>query len=110
MAEELKRKKEAQFEGKPTTPENEQQTIEAAIQRFLDSKRVQGIDAQVVKKYERELEAGRTGSMLWSLRPGKRKKQPRNRNRPDAPFLLANGAFTPVRAGHQRWVIPPRYA
>ena len=56
VAEELKWKKEAQFEGKPTTPENEQQTIEAAIQRFLDSKRVQGIDAQVVKKYERELE------------------------------------------------------
>ena len=47
MAEELKRKKEAQFEGKPTTPENEQQTIEAAIQRFLDSKRVRVVVGRI---------------------------------------------------------------
>jgi integrase/recombinase XerD len=56
VAEEAKRKLEAQFEGKPATPENEQQTIEAAIQRFLGRKRAENIDSQVVKKYERELE------------------------------------------------------
>jgi integrase/recombinase XerD len=56
VAEEAKRKLEAQYEGKPTTAESEQQTIEYAIQRFLDRKRAENIDAQVVKKYERELE------------------------------------------------------
>lgn len=54
--EEKKRKLEAQYEGKPATAEQEQQTIERAIELFLASKKAQGVDGQVVKKYERELQ------------------------------------------------------
>jgi integrase/recombinase XerD len=55
-AEEKKRKLEAQYEGKPAYAEREQQTIERAVELFLASKTSQGVDGQVVKKYERELE------------------------------------------------------
>lgn len=55
-AEEKKRKLEAQYEGKPATAEKEQQTIARAVELFLASKTSQGIDAQVVKKYHRELD------------------------------------------------------
>lgn len=55
-AEEVKRKLEAQYDGKPAIAEQEQQTIERAIELFLASKRAQGVNGQVVKKYERELQ------------------------------------------------------
>src|ERR1700693_2563779 len=55
-AEDVKRKLEAQYEGKPATAEQERQTIERAIELFLASKKAQGVDGQVVKKYERELQ------------------------------------------------------
>src|SRR5579863_5642891 len=55
-AEEIKRKLEAEFEGKPAIAEQERQTIDRAVELFLASKTSQGIDAQVVKKYKRELD------------------------------------------------------
>jgi integrase/recombinase XerD len=55
-AEEKKRKLEDQFEGKPAIAASEQQTIERAAELFTASKKSQGVDAQVIKKYERELE------------------------------------------------------
>src|SRR5271169_1252470 len=55
-AEDIKRKLEAQYEGKPATAEQEQQTIDRAVELFLASKKAQGVDGQVVKKYDRELQ------------------------------------------------------
>jgi integrase/recombinase XerD len=55
-AEDVKRKLEDQYEGKPATAEHERQTIERSIELFLASKKAQGVDGQVVKKYERELQ------------------------------------------------------
>ena len=55
-AEEIKRKLEDQYQGKPPTAEHEPQTIERAIELFLASKKAQGVDGQVVKKYGRELQ------------------------------------------------------
>jgi integrase/recombinase XerD len=43
-AEEVKRKLEAQYEGKPATAEPEQQTIERAVELFIASKKAQGVD------------------------------------------------------------------
>ena len=55
-AEERQRKLETQYESRPATTEQEQQTIESVAELFLASKTSQGVDTQVVKKYERELE------------------------------------------------------
>ena len=55
-AEDVKRRLEAQYEGKPPVAENERQTVDRGVELFLASKTSQGVDGQVVKKYQRELE------------------------------------------------------
>jgi integrase/recombinase XerD len=54
-AEGMKRKLESQYEGKPLSSETEQQMIGRAIELFTANKKSQGVDEQVIKKYEREL-------------------------------------------------------
>lgn len=54
-AEKVKQRLEAQYEGKPATAEQERQTIERAVELFIANKKAQGVDGQVIKKYDREL-------------------------------------------------------
>jgi len=71
IAEQAKKKVEAQFEaadpGKPigevTVQANTRATIERAIQLFISDKRSQGMNEGVLKKYEREL--GRFKEFMW---------------------------------------------
>lgn len=56
-AEDVKRRLEAQYEGKPAVAESEHQNLDRAVELFLASKTSQGVDGQVVKKYERPFSA-----------------------------------------------------